>query len=210
MSVNGRLAIFGAGGHGRVVADAAEASGWAELIFFDDKASSSSVGPWPVVGTFSQLLGNVQDFEGVIVAIGHNRRRLVLLDDLAAHGASLTTIVHSSAVLSRHVQIEPGVFVAAGAVVNIGAEIARGAIVNTGATVDHDCRIAAGVHIAPGVHMSGGVVVGECSWVGVGAAIKELVNIGSDCIIGAGSVVIRSVHDRTTVVGNPARQLHKS
>lgn len=30
------LAILGAGGHGRVVADCAEAAGWDRFVFFDD------------------------------------------------------------------------------------------------------------------------------------------------------------------------------
>jgi hypothetical protein len=31
-----RLAILGASGHGKVVADTALSAGWAEVVFFDD------------------------------------------------------------------------------------------------------------------------------------------------------------------------------
>ncbi len=209
MAKKDRLAVFGAGGHGRVVADAAEACDWNNVDLFDDTVTSAAHGPWQVRGTFRCLGERLDEYEGVIVAIGHNRRRLVLHDELAARGAALVSVVHPQAVVSSYAVLEPGTFIAPGAVVCIGTVIRRGAIVNTGATVDHDCTIGPGAHIAPGVAMSGGVIVGDCSWVGVGAAVKELVEIGTDCMVGAGSVVIRSVNSGITVVGNPARPLNK-
>ncbi|CAD7050761.1 acetyltransferase [Pseudorhizobium halotolerans] len=209
MAKKDRLAVFGAGGHGRVVADAAEACGWNNVDFFDDAVTSTAHGPWQVRGTFRCLDERLDEYAGVIVAIGHNRRRLALHDELAARGAALVSVVHPQAVVSPYAVLEPGTFIAPGAVVCVGTVIRRGAIVNTGATVDHDCTIGPGAHIAPGVAMSGGVTVGECSWVGVGAAVKELVEIGTDCMVGAGSVVIRSVDSGVTVVGNPARPLNK-
>lgn len=46
-----RLAILGASGHGKVVADAAEACGWTEIIFFDDAWPSRTFnGFWSVFG----------------------------------------------------------------------------------------------------------------------------------------------------------------
>ena len=35
--IKGRLAIFGAGGHGKVVGETALASGWQEIVFYDDE-----------------------------------------------------------------------------------------------------------------------------------------------------------------------------
>ena len=32
-----RLAILGSSGHGKVMADTAECSGWEEVVFFDDE-----------------------------------------------------------------------------------------------------------------------------------------------------------------------------
>lgn len=209
MAEKRRLAVLGAGGHGRVVADAAEASGWHRIDLFDDATASLVRGPWRISGNFSSLSESLGEYDGVIVAIGQNRRRLALHDQLAALGAPLVSVVHPQSVLSRYAMLEPGTFIAPGAVVCVSSVIRRSAIVNTCAAVDHDCEIGAGAHIAPGVAMAGGVTVGDCSWVGVGAVVKELIEIGTDCMVGAGSVVIRTVGNGITVVGNPARSLSK-
>jgi sugar O-acyltransferase (sialic acid O-acetyltransferase NeuD family) len=202
------LAILGASGHGKVIADMALLLGYADVFFFDDAwPSKSSVGRWSVVGTTETLLDSVADFDAVIVGIGDNRTRLEKHVLLAAGGEPLVTLVHPAAVVSNFAQIGRGSVICAGAVVNVDAILGAGVIVNTGATVDHDCRLADGVHIAPGAHLSGDVHVGACSWIGVGACVKQGVRIGSDVMVGAGAVVVSDIPDGVTVVGNPARPI---
>lgn len=203
------LAILGAGGHGRVVADCAEALGWARIDFFDDGGGAAS-GPWPVVGRIADFDGRVADYDAVIVGIGDNRTRLRLHRDLAGRGATLATLVHPSATISRHAGIGAGTVIFAGAVVNVGAVVGEACILNTGAGVDHDCRLADGVHVSPGAHLGGGVSVGECGWIGIGAAVRHVVSIGRDVQVGAGAAVVSDVADDLVVVGVPARPLVRS
>lgn len=201
-----RLALLGASGHGRVVADAALCSGWGEVVFFDDAWPKCDCnGLWPVVGDGSMLLAQLADYDGVLVSIGNCRVRWEKQQNLAAAGALLATIIHPAAAISRYAMVEPGTVIMAGAVVNIGAVVGTAGIINTGATVDHDCRLAEAVHICPGAHLSGNVQVGRCSWIGVGAAVKQCVTIGADVTVGAGAVVVGSIADAGIVIGNPAR-----
>lgn len=205
----GSIAILGAGGHGRVVADCAEAAGWTDISIFDDRPSFDFHSPWPVVGTGADLLARVAEFEGLVVGIGANPTRLNWHRQLSNAGARLMSVVHPHAMVSAHAQVGRGSVVFAGAVVNIGARLGEAVIINSGATVDHDCEIADGVHISPGAHLAGGVTVDELSWVGIGAAVREGVIIGRDVTIGAGAIVIKSVEAGLTMVGNPARPLEK-
>ena len=72
-----KLAVLGASGHGKVVADTAESCGWTEIVFFDDAWPSRVVnGSWPVVGTSDDLLAQIQNFDGVIVAMLESFRAL--------------------------------------------------------------------------------------------------------------------------------------
>lgn len=204
----GALAVVGAGGHARMVADCAEALGWSQVDVFDD-GPGQTTGPFRVGGPVAQFLTRLGTYGGVVAAVGDNGARLELHRTLEAAGARMVVLVHPRATVSRHARLGPGTVVFAGAVVNVGAELGRATIVNTGATVDHDCRLADGVHVAPGGHLAGGVEIGEGTWVGVGAAVREYVTIGNPVLVGAGATVVKSIADDLTVVGNPARPLER-
>jgi sugar O-acyltransferase (sialic acid O-acetyltransferase NeuD family) len=205
-----RLFIIGAGGHGAVVAEAAEESGlWSEILFLDDGISTDSVLDFPIAGRVDQLGELVNEDTSVIVAIGDGRKRESLCRETSGKGIHLATVIHPNTCISPSATLSPGTVVCAGVIVNARAKIGRACILNTAATIDHDCVIEDGAHISPGANLAGNVTVGECAWVGIGSAIKEGIHIGSDSVIGAGSAVVADVGSGETVGGVPARRLHK-
>lgn len=205
-----RLAILGASGHGKVVADAAELSGWNEIVFFDDAwpdVKSNSV--WPVLGNTADLLESVSEFSGVAVAIGNNAIRLEKLNLLRNQGVVLPAIIHPNSVVSRYAKIGDGSVVCAGVIVNADTQVGVGAILNTGCSIDHDCVLAEAVHISPGARLAGGTKVDACAWVGIGAVVRQLITIGADSVVGAGAAVVKDVPPGVVVVGNPAKVLER-
>jgi sugar O-acyltransferase (sialic acid O-acetyltransferase NeuD family) len=204
-----KLLIAGAGGHGRVVADAAVSSGsFSDVAFVDDFLTGATTEAWRVAGTIADLGRLRESYDCFVAAFGNAELRLSTLSTAAKFGYELTTVVHPSAVVSQFTDIGPGTVVIGGAVINVGCKLDRGCIVNTGATVDHDCMLGEGVHICPGAHLAGNVKVGSRSWFGIGAVAKQGVSIGVGVTVGAGAVVIKDVPDGTTVVGNPAQPLN--
>lgn len=203
-----RLLITGAGGHGRVVAEAAETSGqWTEIAFLDDRYPELTwSGAWRVVGKFGDLERSRSTYCACVAALGDVNLRLNMLAAAERAGFLVPVIVHARAMLSRYAQLERGSIIAAGGAVNIGAKIAHGCIINTGSTVDHDCRLGYGVHVCPGAHLGGNVVVGPRTWLGIGAVAKQGVSIGSDVTVGAGAVCLDDVPDRAVVFGVPAKE----
>lgn len=199
------LAILGASGHGKVLADIAELTGWEQIVFFDDAwPEKASNGAWQVIGDTQMLLNNINNYQGVIVAIGNNKVRQQKLQQLDSAGAKLITLIHPSATVSRYTQIGLGSVIVAGAVINPDCIIGSGAIINTCSSVGHDCTLGDAVHICPGARLAGGTEVDDRAWIGVGSSVRQLIKIGADAIIGAGSAVVKDVPASTTVIGVPA------
>lgn len=202
-----KIALLGAGGHGKVVADIVELSGVSLANVFDEAAKPGQ-----------QLLGHAvealpDDISLLecawIMAIGDNtiRRRKFLA--FLEQGAAFAVATHPRACIAKSSSLAEGSVVMAGAVINPGVVIGKNVIINTSASVDHDCQIGDHAHIAPNATLCGNVTVGESTWVGAGATVIEGIKIGMNALVGAGAVVIDDVPDGAMVLGVPARIINQ-
>lgn len=199
-----RLAIIGASGHGRVLADIAKITGYTDIVFLDDNPDKSECAGYPIIGP-SYMASDLDAF--LIVGIGNTVIRRRIQESLP--NEKLITLIHPDAVIAEDVIIGEGSVVMAGVVLNTGTKVGKGCIINTSSSVDHDCEIGDYVHIAVGSHVCGGVQVDCGSWVGAGAVISNNLYICPDCIIGAGTVLIDSIYESGTYVGVPARKINR-
>lgn len=186
-----QLAILGASGHGKVVAEAALRSGWGGVEFYDDAwPEKRKAGKWVVSGDTAALLKALSRFDGVIVAIDGNAIRMEKIALLQEAGARMATIVHPSAMVSDSVLLGVGTVVMAGAVVNADSVVGVGVILNTSCSVDHEGVLGDGVYIGPGAHLADSVHVGDLSWVGIGAAVGQGARIERGTVVGVGEAVV--------------------
>jgi len=204
-----QLLILGAGGHGKVMADAAEASGaWQQIAFLDDRhAVLDGTFRWPVLAGIQEAQRFASEYVDAIVAVGDTEMRLAWLEMLAAQGFCLPSLIHPAAWVSPWASLQDGCVVMANATVQIDAELGRGCIVNTAASIDHDCILGDGVHVCPGVSLGGDVHVGGGSWLGIGCSVIQGVRIGEHVTVAAGAAVINDIADGLTVAGVPARAI---
>ncbi len=203
-----RIAIMGAGGHAKVIADTILADGNRDVYgFFDDDQSlwKTEILGFPVLGPIRGWQDHSMD--ACVIGIGRNAMRKRLYDQLKAAGARFATVVHPRASIGRGAMFGDGVVAFSNVVVNVDTTIGTNCILNTACIVDHDCSIGPHSHLAPGVVLAGEVQVGQEVFIGTGAKIIPRVRIGDSAVIGAGTVIIRDVAAAMKVVGVPARTI---
>ncbi|HET9957121.1 MAG TPA: acetyltransferase [Polyangiaceae bacterium] len=204
MTEGSAVVVYGAGGHGSVVADAARCAGLDVLGFLDDQRP---VGDSLALGRVLGRSGWWRDHPGVsiVLAVGDNFARQRICADLESDGRKPLTVVHPRAVVSATASLAPGVVVLALATINPCACIGIGAIINTGAVVEHDVHVGAFAHVSPNATLAGAARLGELSHVGCCACVLPGVRVGERCLVGAGAVVTRDVPHNSVCMGVPAR-----
>lgn len=199
--------VFGAGGHGRAVAEVIRRQGRFRIVgVLDDARQPPEVLGAPWLGG-REVLGSLFD-RGVsrgFVAIGDNIQReevAALVDDA---GLELVNVIDPTAVVASDARLGIGIAIMPFSFCGANSSIGHGAIVNTSATVDHDCEVGAFAHISAGVHTTGGCLVGSRAFIGIGAVLGKPVSIGDDTVVGAGAAVIADLPPGVIAVGVPAR-----
>lgn len=194
-----KISLYGASGHGKVIADLLKNAHCEVVAFFDDNPKDKTLLSIPVY--HSSKMKDVKA-EEIILSVGNNsvRKKLSkLVEKPFAIG------IHPQAILSAHYQIGEGSVLMAGVILNSDVTIGKHCILNTGCIIEHDCHIADFVHVSPGVSLAGNVSIGEGTHVGIGASVIQGIKIGKWVTIGAGSVIIKDIPDYAVVVGNPGK-----
>lgn len=191
-----QIAIYGASGHGKVVAEIAGLNGYEKIIYVDDGENEHI--------SFKEFLEqNLQT--PVAFGIGVNQVRAKLYQKCIDNYLDITTLIHPSAVISDSAIIEEGTVVMAGVIVNPDAKIGKCCILNTACIIEHDNVIGDFAHISPQVACAGDVKIGKYTHIGIGSCIIQGIAIGSDTIIGAGSVVVKNIENQKLAYGNPCK-----
>lgn len=200
--------IVGAGGHGRVLADALLLCGRTVLGFVDADAMlhDTSVMGLKVLGDDARLIAGDWPEAELVNGIGGQRVRRDVQTLLEAEGRRFIGVHHPAAVVSPFAEVDATAQILARAVVQAGAVVRHGCIVNTGAIVEHDCRLEPFTHCAPGAILCGDVRIGATCHIGAGAVVREGVSLGDGVVVGAGAVVVDNHSGPALLLGVPARR----
>lgn len=192
-----KLAIIGAGGHGKVVGEIALLSHYNIIDFFDDRANEIEVFPFNIVDNLDYLKDHLNDYNAFFVAIGDNQTRSDKMEWLKKYKVNIISLAHPKSTISKFSSLGAGTCVMANAVVNPGTLIKEGAIINTSASIDHDCIIEKFAHISPNCSLSGSVRIGEFVHLGSGTSVHPEISIGNKVKTGVGSKVFKNISDDT-------------
>lgn len=200
------IALIGYSGHAWVAYDILKAQNYSVVAYADLQLKEKN--PYQL-----HYLGNVAEADTqkalkayhYFISIGDNffrKQNDALLSPLLG---SPIQAIHPYSWVSPSVQLEAGVMVGAGVVIQAFCQIGRGVICNTNASIDHECIIGDFSHIAPQATLCGQVQIGEACLIGANAVIKPGIRVGDGAIVGAGTVVLEDVPAKAMVRGNPAR-----
>jgi len=191
--------IYGASGHGLVVADIAISCGYTDIIFVDDGDNSYIA--------FDEIKYN--NSTPLAFGIGMNSVREALFKKVESYGFEIVTLIHPTATISKNSTIGVGTVVMPHTVVNSHTAVGIGTILNSSSTVEHENIIEEFSHISPAVALAGDVKVGKSTHIGIGTSVIQGVTIGKNCIIGAGSVVVKNIPNNSLAYGNPCKVIRK-
>lgn len=191
-----KIAVYGAGGHGKVVANIAKLNGYEDIIYVDD-----GIDKFLSFESFLQKNLKIP----IALGVGSNPIRQKVYKKCIDKALEVKTLIHPTAVISDNTSIDEGTVVMANAVINTDTVIGKCCIINTSSVIEHDNVIGDFVHISPQVACAGDVKIDDCTHIGIGSCIIQGIHIGSHSIIGAGSVVVKNIEKKTLVYGNPGK-----
>ncbi len=161
------LFIVGAGGFGREaiwtverINAATNQPVWNIIGYADDdpkwKKGDNFEG-YPILGTVAEA---TKDHPGasVFVALGNNVKRADVYKRLRGH--DFPALIDPTACVSPTTDFRHGTYIAAGAVVQVGAELGKFTLVGANSVISHDANLGDFVNVGSGTVIASGVKVG--------------------------------------------------
>ncbi len=195
--MNKKIAIIGAGGHGKVVGEIALLNQFEIIDFFDDKEKEIKEFPFNISGNIDYLREHLKNYNAFFVAIGENKLRSNFLEWLKKEKMNIISLVHPRSTISKFSSLGIGTCVMANVAINPGTLIKDGVIINTSASIDHDCLIENFTHISPNCSLSGDVKIGKFTHLGTGTTVHPGVKIGNNVKTAVGSKIFKNILDDT-------------
>src|ERR1700761_1284888 len=112
------IILYGASGHGKVIADILTANNITDITFWDDSDNAGTIGSYLV----SKPQLSQPPAAQMIISIGNNKTRMEIAEKCSAHFV-FSTAIHPSVIKADSVLIHEGTVVMPGAVINADARI---------------------------------------------------------------------------------------
>lgn len=177
------------------------------VIFFDDFYKGGIGKVFPFKDFTDEKFADYSFFIGL--GYKHLVAKVEIIETLCRLKRNLPNLIHPTSYISSTATLEKGIYIYPMCNIDKEVIIKSGCLINNSVTISHNSLLGECTYISPGVVLSGNVNVGKRVFVGSSSCVSNCVTIGNDVTIGIGTTVTQNIPEQLTVIGNPARVLHK-
>lgn len=206
------LLIIGARGYGREIYNLAISckeynKDFIIKGFLDDKSDAlDNFSDYPpIIDSVENYIPQPDDV--FICALGDVNYKKKYIDIIQEKNVEFYTLIHPTVIVSSNARIGKGVVISQFSTISCDVEIRDFVTIQPYCTLGHDVKVASYCHLNTYSFMGGSAVLEEEVTLHTGSIILPHKTVKRKSIVGAGSVVIRTVPEKCTVHGNPAKKL---
>lgn len=204
------LILVGGGGHCKSVIDVAESAGYNILGILDmPEDVGKQVLGYKVIGTDDDIPQYV-DMAEFIITVGQIKSpaiRKKVAERIQKAGGKFATIIAPDAYVSKYAEVGEGSIIMHRAFLNAEAKVGEHTIINTLTNLGHEVSVGDYCHLSTGVMVCGNVTVGNDVFIGSQSVVNQGVNIIDGTVIGSMTCVNKTIKEKGTYVGNPAKMI---
>jgi len=208
-----RLVIVGANEFSKQIISISNNQRIYEIIgYYDDFNEETSYNGLPIFGKLDQLKSDFEKnyFEFIFIAIGYNRLPYKESLLLKFNGIPMGTIIHPTAFVEVDSIIEEGVLIYPFAYIGPRVHLKKCVVINVYSYLPHDNIVEECTFLSGGINVGGKVSIGKRCFVGIGVTTNDSLTIGDDIFLGSNTLVLKSLIEKGTYVGSPARKIKDS
>lgn len=201
-----KLVIFPCNGNGIEALDCVDPDEYDFIGFIDDDPQKKSVEydifPRAILDTYKELFvlavpGGPSSF----------RERAGIISSLKTNSNRYVSLVHPKAAIGINAEIGYNCLIMAGVIITSNARLGNHIVILPNSVIHHDVIINDYTLIGSNVVIAGSTTIGTGCYIGSGTNITNGISISDFSLVGLGSNVIKSIPEKSTVAGNPAKEL---
>lgn len=207
-----RIAIVGTGGFAREVLTLINAINFQapkyEMIGFVGLNNKQIIHGFSVIGSDDDI-NKTKDSLSLVIAVGDPLMKKHIREKFDNPFLCFPTLIHPSVAIGdqESIRFGEGCIVCAGSFLTTDINVGKFVTINLQCTIGHDTVIGDFSSFMPSVNISGEVKIHNGVYIGTGAKVINQIEIGQSTVVGAGAVVTKSLPDRCTAVGVPAKPI---
>lgn len=211
------IAIFGAGGFGREVANlirrinvSAEVPVWNFIGFFDDNAELKGTR-----NEYGEVLGGMKELNeyngklSIAIGVGSPNAVKAIAGNITNPNVEYPNLLDPTVQIAdeNNYELGKGNVFCSNCIISIAVKVGDFNSFNNNTVLGHDDIVGNFNCFMPNVNISGGVKIGDGNFFGVKSTVLQYLKIGNNTKIGGMTLILRNTKDGFLYMGVPGKKI---